>query len=82
MITKDGKLEYNIRIIDSPDIDKNILRANKNFGRMCGQILIVIIENAMQYDIEEKDAESGENYTEEFVQRRTIHPKNSPLSEE
>jgi hypothetical protein len=81
-IDEEGMCEFDVRIIDSL-LPENYLVSQKEFGRICGQILVVMLEKLTSDigEIEEYD-EFGENYIEEPLQRRTVHKKDSPLSED
>lgn len=87
-VGSDGRCSFDIRIIKT-SIEERILLKNRNFSKIVGQVLLVILESALQnmkdlQDMKEEydELESGEGYIEEPVQSRTVHQKNSAISEE
>jgi hypothetical protein len=84
-ITDEGRCSYDIRPIKSENIHPVLLTKNKQFSRITGQVLLVILDAALRNEIERiegnDELELGEDYTEEPVQPRTVHEKNTSLSE-
>lgn len=84
-----AKAEFDIEITNpdmSPDL-KDVYLLDKKFTRACGQILLIILEQAvkMQYENfirENLDEEIREDYFEEPVAKRTVSKKDTTVSKE
>lgn len=81
-ISDDGRCNFDIRVIETPNIEEKILVKNRNFSKIVGQILLMILDDAISMEKNRYESESGEDYIEEPVQSRTVHQKNSSISEE
>jgi hypothetical protein len=77
-----AKCSFDVRFIDTNKYHEKILLNNREFNKILGQVLLVALENALEFMKERNEIESREDYSEESIQRRTLYKENSTIFEE
>lgn len=82
---KGSMATFSVTVIEYHNLPENFL-AEEEFQKTVADILLILMEQIAQDKINLEKVtpyeEDREDYTEEFVQRRTVRPKSSPVSEE
>ena len=82
---KGAMASFSVTVIEYGNLDENFIN-EEQFQKIVGDILLILMEKIAQDKINLEKVtpyeEDREDYTEEFVQRRTVRPKSSPVSEE